>query len=155
MIGKYLFAIIAVSLLISIFKTFIPTKGVVGSVLRLACGVIMASVLISPFKNLYRADLQSYCSEISSDAESIADIGKEYTKAELSKSIEANLTAYILDKASAMNMDLECQVLLSDDAIPMPKGLKIRGNASPYAKEQFIHTLSHDLGIGEEEIRWH
>ena len=154
-IGKYLFAVIAVSLLISILKTFVPTKGIVGSVMKLVCGTIIAYVLIIPFTDFCVFDLQSFYNGIRSDAASVTKIGEEHTKAELSKCIEENAVTYILDKASAMALDLDIQLQLSNDTIPCPEELKIVGNASPYAKKQLIQAICRDLGIGEEHIKWY
>lgn len=154
-IGKYLFAVIAVCLLISICKTFIPSKGIVGSVFKLVCGVILASVLISPVTNFPTNDLQSFYGSIHSDAVSITNKGEEIAKAELSNSIEESLKAYICDKASAINLDLDIQILLNNETIPQPKEVRINGNASPYAKKQLIQIICRDLAIGEENIKWY
>ena len=154
-IGKYLFAVIAVSLLISICKIFVPSKGVVGSVLKLVCGVILASVMIAPITNFRANDLQSFYNSIHSDALSMTNKGEEIAKTELSKSIEENLAAYIFDKASALNLDLDIQVLLNDEDIPQPTGVRIKGNVSPYAKQQLLQIICVDLNIGEEDIEWY
>lgn len=154
-IGKYLFSVIAVSLLISICKTLFPDKGIVGSVLKLICGVLLAFAIITPFQNLNIDNMQSLYSVISNDAAGITCQGEKIAKEELLKSIDENLTAYILDKAGAMDLDLEIQFQFNEEAIPQPKGITIKGNASPYARTQLIRTISTDLGIGEENIKWY
>lgn len=155
MIGKYLLSVIAVSLLIALCKLILPSKGVVGAVLKLVCGVLLAFTFLTPFQSLDLGGLQNIYTSIQSDAAGFINDGEEIAKSELKQSIAAELSAYILDKATAMDLDLEIQLLLTEDSLPQLESVKIKGDASPYAKKQLVQIICEDLGISEESVQWH
>ena len=66
--------------------------------------------------------------------------------------IKQRTQAYILDKAQALNTVLEVEVTLSDDDIPVPLKVRLKGKISPYAKGRLQATIAEDLGIEKVAI---
>ena len=62
--------------------------------------------------------------------------------------------SYILEKAKALNCDLQVEVILSSDATPVPEQVRISGSISPYAKQAISTMLTEDLGIDREAQIW-
>jgi hypothetical protein len=62
--------------------------------------------------------------------------------------------AYILDKARSLDAELTVEVFLGDGTIPVPIGVRLEGNISPYARKLLSQMLQDDLGIPAEEQIW-
>jgi hypothetical protein len=45
-------------------------------------------------------------------------------------------------------------VYLSEDTIPVPISVEIRGSVSPYGKQQLTKLLEEELGIAKENQLW-
>ena len=72
----------------------------------------------------------------------------------MEESIKTRVSSYILNKATAMGLRLEIEVMLTEDDIPLPEEVHIKGDASPYLKSQLTNTISNDLNIAEDKIQW-
>jgi hypothetical protein len=68
--------------------------------------------------------------------------------------IKENLEAYILDKASALQLDVDVDIVLTEDLPPAPDSVTIIGNASPYNKQVFQAFLVEEIGIPKEQQIW-
>ena len=80
--------------------------------------------------------------------------GEQQTKTALARLIKQRTCAYILDKAQALNVALEVEVTLSDDDIPVPEAVRLKGKVSPYAKGRLQTIIAEDLGIEKERQTW-
>lgn len=80
--------------------------------------------------------------------------GKNASATAWSESIIAGTEAYILEKTKAMNVDLNVEVELSEDEVPMPAGVKLIGKVAPYAKSVLSDMIERDLNIPKECQIW-
>jgi hypothetical protein len=53
-----------------------------------------------------------------------------------------------------MHADIQVEVTVSTDALPIPVGVRIIGNVSPYVRTKLQQTLAEDLGIAKENQVW-
>ena len=66
--------------------------------------------------------------------------------------IKAETEAYILDKASQLNVELSVEVTIDEENIPT--AVTLSGEVSPYARRQLQEIIESDLGIAKENQRW-
>ena len=152
-ISSYLLRVIAVCLIGAIAIKLIH-KGVVGAIVRLVTGIMVALCVISPLIQFRFEDLSSYIESIQVDGESIAAEGENSTREARAQIITERTTAYILDRADALGLELSVTVQLAQEGIPVPTAVMLRGVASAYARTQMIEHISSGLGIDSEEIQW-
>jgi hypothetical protein len=80
--------------------------------------------------------------------------GEKMTIDAMRKSISDSLEAYLLDKAQEMGMELQVNVILSDDPYPIPEKVSISGDTSPYGKKRMSQIIETELGVMEENQIW-
>ena len=105
----------------------------------------MADLSLGPFQHV--------TSDFRHQAQQAVQKGEAYSNSVLRKSITDRVQAYILDKAVEMGANIQVQVILSDDAYPVPEQVCIQGDISPYARNQLKHILE-ELGVAEENQIW-
>jgi hypothetical protein len=150
-VRTYLLSVTAVSILCGIFSTITERKTAVSSILKLLMGVILALTTIKPFVNLKISQIQWYIDELSSDVNSAVSYGTEMSVIAMEEIIKAETEAYILDKVSALGLDLEINVTL-DELIPVQ--VQLSGPISPNLKMNLSTWITDNLGISKEAQYW-
>lgn len=153
-IGQYLLSVTGAAIVSAIVLRLLEGKGGEGAMGRLLVGIFMTLTVISPFAELRFSDFSSFLPDVSTDAKAAVAAGGLSAKKALAEGISARLEAYILDKAAAMDVALTVEVELTEDAIPVPKAVRLHGNISPYAKSRLQSILSDELGIQKENQLW-
>ena len=129
-------------------------KSSMSSILRLITGTVLAVAIVSPWTKLNFTDFQRLFSYSEMDASHLVTEGQMIVKEELSLRIKERVQSYILDKASALNLEINTDVVLTDESPPSIDTIKITGAASPYAKQRMMQMLYKDLGVAEEYLDW-
>lgn len=144
LVGAALFCALAAAL---------TPRGPVRELVRVLCGVVMASALIAPLLSLPAADYALNLARWRSEGEAAA-AGGERLGEEMSRPvIEARLGAYILDKAGALGAeitDAAVSVRWTTEGVWLPVAAELRG---PY-NARLAAAIEAELGIAQEEIRW-
>lgn len=153
-IGQYLLSVSGVAIISAIVLRLLEGKGVDASLVKMLCGIFMALTVISPFTEVRLSDLTNLLPDISAEAEAAVADGELTGKNALAARICEQLEAYILDKAARMDVSLTVEVELTQDAIPLPKTIRLSGNISPYAKSKLQSIIEDDLGIDKENQLW-
>lgn len=153
-IGQYLLSIIASAVIVSLSNTFIERKSIIGSILKLVTGLILATVIVTPWTDLRLTDLEKQFSHAEFDASILVSEGQQLAHSEICKHIKSKTTAYILDKADALGLAISADVILTEESIPSIHKILISGPASPYAKQRLTQILLEDFGVTEECLEW-
>ncbi len=153
-IGQYLLKLTAAALICGMITAFFGKKGTFGAVIQLLAGMFLTLSILSPWVQLRLDELSGWTAGMSAGAEALGQTGQNTAREAMVKRITEKTAAYILDKASALDADLAVEVLLDDSAIPVPCGVRIQGNVSPYAKKVLSNLLETELGIAPEEQIW-
>lgn len=153
-IGQYLFSVLIAALLTTIVCIFVSEKTSSGLTLKIICGIFLVFTAISPVLDIHIIDLSDYWSTISEDTQHISAYGIESSLAEQKTIINEYLTAYVLEKAHALNLDVDTYIEFNNDSIPTPYKIYFKGNASPYAREELTQYITENLGIPEEHLIW-
>lgn len=111
----------------------------------------MAYTLIRPVLHLDFSSVTSFTGSFSSEAEAAAHIGEEAATDELTAVIKAKTESYILDKAAAMEVDLNVEITLDSF---IPTAVVLRGAVSPYARSTLTAWITQQLGIPKEAQVW-
>lgn len=153
-IKTYLLSVIAAAIICGIVVRIIGEKGTMGAMAKLLAGLFLAFTMIRPLANVHIDGIANFTDSFSDEASRSAVMGEAMAKDALSASIKAQVEAYILDKAGDMNVSLTVEVTVSEDEIPVPTAVRIKGAVSPYAKKQLQALISEDLGIEKERQTW-
>lgn len=150
----YLLGVVAAAIICGIITRFIGEKGTQGSMVKLLAGLFLTFTVIRPVANISLDSLTDFTEVYADAGERAAAAGESLTKEALAASIKAQTEAYILDKAAALQVDLEVEVTLSIGDIPTPHTVRLSGKVSPYAKAQLQAIITEDLGIDKEHQTW-
>jgi stage III sporulation protein AF len=153
-IREYILSVITAGLLCAIVGKLLNDKGVPATIGKLLTGIIMMISVLAPFAELSAdsvLDLKTEYQTISLDA---VQRGEKITSDAMQNSISNSLEAYLLDKAQEMGMELQVEVILSDDLYPIPVKVIISGIASPYGKKRMSQIIEANLGVMEENQVW-
>ena len=153
-IKQYLLSVTAMALLCGIATTLVSNKNSVGTLLKFLCGLIMTITLIMPITNIDLRNSFRIFDDLTVDANGYVSDGTTFAFSQKSEIINQHAEAYILDKATSMNVTLDVEVLLCDTDPPVPKSVSLSGNISPYCKMQLSQIICEDLGIPEEQQIW-
>lgn len=118
------------------------------------CGLVLAVIVLHPISGLQMEDLAFDLLPSAGEGERMADRGEKITRQAMADIIKSRTEAYILDKAAALEGSLTVKVTLSEDDIPVPVGVTLSGNLSPYARSQLTNVIEKDLGISKENQLW-
>ena len=153
-IGRYLLSVICVSVIVAIVTGFVGKKTASAGIIKLISGVFIIFTVVAPVVKVEFQELQDFYNGISFDAGKIAKQGELMAQQSTQAIIKEQLEAYILDKASSLNLDVDVSITLKDTDLATPEKITISGNASPYGKEMLQAFLVEEIGIPEEMQLW-
>ena len=152
--GQYLMKLIAAAILCAIATGLAGGETGAGKVVRLMASVFMVATILSPLVRLELTDLDGLLEGISADASAAAAAGENGARESMAQIIKSETEAYILDKAESYGAQLAVEVTLTDSGIPTPVSVTLRGQFSPYARQQLTRLIEEGLEIGQEEQTW-
>ena len=148
---EYILTVTAGAILCSLVQNMLGKGFFSASMLRILCGVFMACLLIRP---LVRIDFSSILFSIdsyTSDANAAVSVGEAAAKESMQAVIKSKTEEYILDKAAALNAELDVQVTLND---MVPAKVALSGAVSPYTRSVLGSWITQQLGIPKEAQIW-
>lgn len=151
---EYILKLLSAALLCGVAVGFFSEKSAAGSVIKMVCGVVMVLTVVSPWTHIRIRDAADYFDKIQSDGSLAAAVGENMASDELKAIIISRVEAYILDKAESYGAKLQVEVILSEDPVPTPRSVRIRGSISPYGKKMMTQMIREDLGIASEDQIW-
>lgn len=123
-----------------------------GSIVRMLCGVFMTIVLIRPLAGTNVSFLESILPDITGDAEAVASEGAAAAEDIRREYIKQRVQAYILSRAKTMEADIQANVSLDEDCIPV--SVSIAGRISPLSRSRLTQIIASELGIPKERQEW-
>lgn len=153
-IRQYLLSIVAAALISTLAISLIGKKGLYSAIVKLLAGLYLSITVISPWTKLQFADLSAYLNGLELDATDVIAEGEYMASEAVSSIIIKHVEAYILDKASALDLQIEVEITLTDADPPSIHTVIIKGSASPYAKQQLQQIIAEDIGVPKENQSW-
>lgn len=123
-----------------------------GSIVRMLCGVFMTIVLIRPLAGTNVSFLESILPDITGDAEAVASEGAAAAEDIRREYIKQRVQAYILSRAKTMEADIQANVSLDEDCVPV--SVSIAGRISPLSRSRLTQIIASELGIPKERQEW-
>ena len=123
-----------------------------GSIVRMLCGVFMTIVLIQPLAGTNVSFLESILPDITGDAEAVASEGAAAAEDIRREYIKQRVEAYILSRAKTMEADIQANVSLDEDCVPV--SVSIAGRISPLSRSRLTQMIASELGIPKERQEW-
>ncbi|MBQ7345646.1 MAG: hypothetical protein IJW45_06245 [Oscillospiraceae bacterium] len=150
----YILTIAIAAIICGILTKLVGEKGTGGTVVKMISGLFLMFTLIRPLEDIGAFGPSSLTDGLSQEASSIAAEGAQRTREALHDSIKQRCEAYILDKADSLDASITVEVFLSEDDIPIPQSVVVKGRLSPFAKNELARTIEDDLGIPKEDQTW-
>lgn len=152
-IRQYLLRIIAAALICGIVQS-LPQESAAAALTRLVCGVIMTVVVLSPLRELRIPELSASVSGISQQAEEAAQKGERISADALAQRIQQEARTYILNEAEQLGLQIDAQIILSNEDIPIPEAAVIQGDIPARLQGALEEILDTKLGIAKENVTW-
>lgn len=133
--------------------TLLTPEGRVKAVVRLLCGVVMASALLLPLMRPQLGDYGLNLSKYRTNAAQAAGEAENIKRSLDRKLIEAEMEAYILDKATALGAEVNgAHVALewSTDGFWYPVGVEVQGEYCP----GLSRLIEAELGVAVQAQQW-
>lgn len=150
---QYILSLIAAAILCGILSGW-NSQSMTGSAQKLIAGLFLMITILRPVLSFQGVNLIDRISPYIQEGQlAAADGEKIYRQARVGL-IKEEVEAYILDKAASLNLELQVDVVLSEDATLHPEKVIVSGKAMPYAKQQLEYFLESTLGIPKENQQW-
>ena len=150
--ANYALSVFAASVIVAIICVLLGEQGGVTSIIKVVCGLFLTFVVISPLIKLDFSGIIDYLDDFTLEGAEAASVGENMAREGERDIIISRVQAYILDKADSYGAQLNVEVVLDQDNIPV--SVELNGNISPYAKAQMADILARDLGITKEYQLW-
>ena len=151
MLKSYVLSLIAAALVSGILLEGVG-EGHSGKVMKRLCGLFLLLTALGPLGRLDLPDLGDFRAVWREEAQRFVDQGEAYAQVERNRGIEAQLSAYVLDKAAALDFPAKVRLMLSEEGLP--EGVTLEASPTPAQKEAMEAFLKTELGIPEEAIGW-
>lgn len=153
-IKPYILSVVSVALLCSTASKIYPGEGASRQLIKSISGMLLLLTIARPIFHISYTGPRFLPHSFSEDAASAVGEGKAQMVLALQNSIKQRAQAYILDKAADYGAQIDVDICLSNDDMPVPISAVIVGDVSPYVKAQLEHILLKDLGIAAKEQIW-
>lgn len=150
----YLLGVVAVAIVCGILTKLTDPKSTVGVTVRLAAGFLLLLSVVRPWSELPVENLLDWTDAISADGAAYVALGEMEAEESYRAGIIERTQTYILDEARALHCDLQVEVTLTAEQLPVPKTVRLSGDVSPYARQAINTMLTEQLGIEREDIIW-
>ena len=150
----YLTSVTAAALLIALLQAISPKNNTIMAVMKLLTGLYMVITLITPMKTIPIKNYLNDFPAIQDFASTYAAEGDAYRDASVSLVITEQVESYIKDKAAALGATVQVEITLCEEEPPSPISVHIRGNISPYVKNQLGRIIEDSVGIPKEQQTW-
>ena len=148
----YVLSVISAAIITAIISSFFNGKNAISGIIKLVAGLFLTFVIISPLTKLDFTTVNDYLEEFTLEGVEAASVGENIAKEAEGEIITGRVQAYILDKAKSYGAQLDVEVVLDQNNIPVL--VKLGGNISPFAKAQVAAIITEDLGISKEQQIW-
>ncbi len=153
-IRQCIISITAAGLICGCISAMVSKKGVYGTIIKLLTSIFMVLTVISPWTNLKFPDYSDFWEDMSANSSAVVLDGTKMAQEATIGIIKANAEAYILDKATALGLDVDVEVSVDSTSALIPDGVVITGAVSPYLKTQMQQYITENLGIPKENQIW-
>lgn len=145
---QWILSVTCGAMIVSILQVVLPKSGI-GAVGRLAGGLVLLAVTMTPLLTADMDTLEDYLEEYTLSTEELEETSENRERELLCRIIEEKLESYILDKVKEIGVECTVSVTCewSEDGIPYPANAKIIHSGAERQLEQLAEKIEEDLGI--------
>lgn len=151
-LAGYAISAVSGSVIVAIVCSVFGDKNGISSVIKLVCGLFLTFVVINPLITLDFSRISDYIEHFTLEGMEAASAGENLAREAEGDIIKSHVQAYILDKAESLGTQLDVEVILDQDN--MPVAVELEGNISPYAKAKMTEMITEELAIAKEHQLW-
>lgn len=153
-IGRYLVCVCAAAILCGVIKSISISNQLFASAIKLLCGIFITIVVISPWKNVSLLKLPQLPQDLLEQGKVYGKQGEDLSREHIGTIIKEQTQAYILEKAYALNAQVEVSVEVSDGDLPVPVRAYVTGNLPYLTQSKLSAYMAESLGIAKENQVW-
>lgn len=152
-VKTYLLSICGAALICAVINRFWSQKGS-AAIGKMMAGLFIVLTVLQPLSGIGTEivyDIEYSLNDLSSEA---VGRGEREARTALQEIIKEKTAAYILQRSQTLQADISVDVYVSEDTVPIPVKVCIKGTIAPYAKQQLQIILEQELGISKENQIW-
>ena len=153
-IKSYILGIVIAAIICGIVQGLVDIKTTAGKVVTLLSGLFMAFTVLTPIADISFRDVTAYFDSLSVQADSYAQEGSAAAFDSMRGIIKSRTSAYILDKADSMGLEITVEVGFDGGDDTVPSSVVIGGDVTPYKREVLAIYIENNLGITKEHQQW-
>ena len=148
LIGGWLVGVTCTAMLVALAEGLVPA-GAGRKICRLTGGLVLLLAMVQPVLKLDGDALTGALTRYRLDLEDQRQTLEEENRLLYESIIEAQSAAYIVDKAAALGISCQAEVVCRCDGedVPCPYQVQIRGEMSQEQRQLLAQLLESDLGI--------
>lgn len=154
MLGRYIFSVTTAAIIFSILQSLLHKNSAAAMLVRLIGGLFLTFTVISPVIDFDLDSILEQSWAYTSHAEDIAAAGQTIAAEQRSQRIKEQCETYIIDKAMSYQTQLDVDITLTNDEMPLPSAVLLKGNISPYVKSIIATWIQDEMGIPEDHQIW-
>ena len=151
-IGSQILTALCGAMIVSILGNF--ADGSTGKILKLLGGVFLSLTIMGSFLKLDFDLLENLPVVYLDAADLVAAEGEKTAQEAMGTIIKEETEAYILDKAKALNPQVQVEVILDHSEIPVPHSVRLFGEFTGAERESLEEFLESELNIPKERQQW-
>ena len=122
--------------------------------IRWICALVLLLTLLGGYDTFSQISWQSLLSLDDLYGEELVTRGSMDAQSAMHKDISARTGTYIMDIAQSMGIDARVEVVLSGDTLPVPIGVRIYAQLTPYQKLRLEEWIHENLNVPKENLVW-
>ena len=154
MLGRYIFSVTTAAIIFSILQSLLHKNSAAAILVRLIGGLFLTFTVIAPVIDFDLDSILEQSWAYTSHAEDIAAAGQTIAAEQRSQRIKEQCETYIIDKAMSYQTQLDVDITLTNDEMPLPSAVLLKGNISPYVKSIIATWIQDEMGIPEDHQIW-
>lgn len=152
-IGRYILSVVCLVIVCGVLQLLLQ-DGSVTSVVKIVCGLAVIVAVLSPLIYGKTDKWMIRFEDLVQNGSSVVSEGQIIASNMYKQHIKEKTESYIIAKASALGADISIDIELASEYPNSPDELTLKGNISPYAKQQLCKYLVEELGVPEENQLW-
>lgn len=150
-LGTWVIHVTAVALICGVVCSLVGESTLKG-IVRMVCSIVLTVTAIRPLMGFSLPDFGGLMEACLDQGMEAAALGENWAGEERLELIKLGLETYILDKAAALDADLDVRVFLDEEGNPI--SAELHGAVSSSVRRSLEAVIAKDLGIGREDQKW-
>ncbi len=150
-LGQYIVSLTAAAMISGLLLALFP-EGTVQKLLRFVCGIFLTVTALAPMVDVEFPPIEDFGEYYLGSGREVAAQGTEMARQDKQTGIKTALETYILDKANALEANVQPEIILRPDGVP--DTIILSGSCPDKVRQALAQIITNELGIPEEDQQW-